>query len=150
MAGPEFIDVPIGPSRILAAVLITMHVAAIIAVSALPVPIWIRVAADALLLANAALVVRRHALVKGSRACSGLRICDDGDCTLKFASDRSATGRLQPGWLASPLLVVARIRCDGKRLARTILLLPDSSDADVLRRLRIFLRFAITGSRGGN
>ena len=148
MAGTEFIDVPIRTSRILAAILISMHAAAIIAVSVLPVPLWIRVTAEALLLVSAALMVRRYAFLKGSQACSRLRISKHGDCRLELAADRVATGRLQPGWLASPLLIVARVRCTGERLARKIVLLPDSSDADTLRRLRIFLRFSIARSSG--
>ena len=148
MAESDFIDVPIGSSRILAAVLISMHAAAFVAVSVLPVPLWIRVTGDVLLLASAALMVRRYAFVKGSQACSRLRISKDGDCRLDLAADRVATGRLQSGWLASPLLIVAQVRCTGERLARKIVLLPDSSDADTLRRLRIFLRFAIARSSG--
>jgi toxin CptA len=148
MAGTEFIDVPIRASRILAAILISMHATALIAVSVLPVLLWIRVTGDVLLLVSAALMVRRYAFVKGPQACSRLRISQDGNCKLELAADRVATGRLQSGWLASPLLVVAQVRCSGERLARKIVLLPDSSDADTLRRLRIFLRFSIARSGG--
>ena len=146
MTETDFIDVPIGASRILAAILITMHAAAIVAMSVLPIPLWLRVTGGALLLASAALMVRRYAFLKGSQACSRLRISKDGECKVELTADRVATGRLQSGWLASPLLVVARVRCNGERLARKIVLLPDSTDADTLRRLRIFLRFALVRS----
>jgi toxin CptA len=146
MTETDFIDVPIGTSRILAVILITMHAAAIVASSVLPIPLWLRVAADVLLLASAALIIRRYAFLKGSQACSRLRIYKDGECRLALAADSVATGQLQSGWLASPLLVVARVRCNGERLARKIVLLPDSTDADTLRRLRIFLRFALARS----
>jgi toxin CptA len=148
MVETKFIDVPIGPSRILAAVLISMHAAAIVAVSFLPVPLWIRVAGDALLIASAAAMVRRYAFVKGPQACTKIRISQDGICALQLTTDKVETGRLKSGWLASPLLVVAQVRCKGERLARNIVLLPDTSDADTLRRLRIFLRFAIARSSG--
>ena len=146
MAETDFIDVQIQTSRVLAAILTTMHAAAIVAVSVLPVPLWLRVTGDVLLLASAALMIRRYAFLKGPQACSRLRISKDGDCRLELAAHRVATGRLQSGWLASPLLVVARVRCSGERLARKIVLLPDSSDEDTLRRLRIFLRFALVRS----
>jgi len=146
MTKTDFIDIPIGTSRILAAILITMHAAAIVAISVLPVPLWLRVAANVMLLASAVLMVRRYALLKGPQACSKLRISKEGDCRLELTTDRAARGRLQSGWLASPLLVVARVRCNGERLARKIVLLPDSTDADTLRRLRIFLRFALVRS----
>ena len=146
MAETDFIDVPIGTSRILAAILIGMHAAAIVAMSVLPIPLWLRVTGDVLLLVSAALMIRRYAFLKGSQACSRLRIFKDGGCRLELAADRVATGRLQSGWLASPFVIVARVRCNGERLARKIVLLPDSSDADTLRRLRIFLRFALVRS----
>jgi toxin CptA len=148
MAQADFIDVAIGPSRILGAILISMHAAAIASLGIVPVALWLRISAGLLLLMSAALMVRRHAYLQGPRACSRIRISSDGDCRLELAGDRIAAGRLQAGWFASPLLVVARVRCLGERLARNIVLLPDSADADTLRRLRIFLRFAITHSSG--
>lgn len=45
-------------------------------------------------------------------------------------------------------MIVIRVACPGKRLARGITVLPDAADADSLRRLRIFLRFAVTPSIG--
>jgi hypothetical protein len=77
-----------------------------------------------------------------------MRISKHGKCVLELGGDRVLTGRLQPGWLASPLLVVARVRCKGERMARKVVLLPDSSDSETLRRLRIFLRFSIVRSAG--
>ena len=148
MAETDFIDVPIRSSRILAAVLVSMHAAAIVAVSVLPVAWWVRLTGSVLLLASASVMVRRYALIRGVKACSRLRISKDGVCKLELVDDRVLTGRLQPGWLASPLLIVARVRCTGERLARKVVLLPDSSDLETLRRLRIFLRFAIARSAG--
>ncbi len=148
MAETDFMDVPIRTSRILAAVLVAMHAAAIVAVSLLPIPWWIRLTGGVLLLASASLMVRRYAFVRGAQACSRMRISKDGVCALELDNDRVLTGRLQSGWLASPLLVVAQVRCEGEWLARKVVLFPDSSDSETLRRLRIFLRFAIARSAG--
>ncbi len=132
----------------LAALLAAAHAAAIVAVSVLPLPLWVRATACVLLLANAFLTVRRYAIVRGPQACSKLQISTDGACRLHLHSDRVLTGRLLAGWLASPLLIVAQVRCSGETLARKIVLLPDSCDAQTLRRLRIFLRFVIARSDG--
>ena len=99
MADTDFIDVPIGTSRILAVILIGMYAAALVAMSALPIPLWLRVTGDVLLLASAALTIRRYALLKGPQACSRMRISNDGACRLELPTDRIAAGRLQPGWL---------------------------------------------------
>lgn len=148
MVENDFIDVPIGTSRMLAALLAAAHAAAIVSVSVLPLPLWARATACALLLVNALLTVRRYAFVRGPQACLKLRISKDGACRLHLHSDRVVTGRLLAGWLVSPLLIVAQVRCSGETLARKIVLLPDSCDAETLRRLRIFLRFAIARSSG--
>ncbi len=142
----DFIDVSIGTSRILAAVLVSLHLAGMVAVGVLPLAWWIRLTAFALLLASASLTVRRYALVKGAQACSRLRIANDGFCKLELDDGRAVTGRLLSGWFASPLLIVAQIRCEDEWLARKLVLLPDSSDSETLRRLRIFLRFSIARS----
>ena len=146
MAEADFIDVPIRTSRMLAGVFVILYAAAIVSVITVPVPWWIRVAGCTLLLASALLMVCRYAFGLGTEACSRIRISSDGNCELQLGNNRAAVGWLQAGWLASPLLVVARIRCNGERLARKIVLLPDSADSETLRRLRIFLRFSIARS----
>ena len=144
----DFIDVPIGESRILAAVLVSVHAAAMVAVVVLPFAWWIRLAGCALLFASASLTVRQYAFVRGSQACSRLRIANDRVCKLELDGDRILTGRLLSGWLASPFLIVVQVRCNNERLARKLVLLPDSADSEILRRLRIFLRFSIARSTG--
>jgi hypothetical protein len=148
MEKTDFIDVPIGRSRVLAAVLVSLHAAAMAAVVVLPIAWWIRLTGCALLLASASLTVRQYAFVTGSQACSRLRIANDGVCRLELDGSRIVTGRLLSGWLASPFLTVVQVHCKNERLARKLVLLPDSSDSETLRRLRIFLRFSIDRSAG--
>lgn len=92
---------------------------------------------------SAAVQIHRRALLKGHSACVGLRLMRDGSCQLRMASGRVVSGRLCRGWLVSPQLIVIRISCAGERLSRGLSLMPDSADSDALRRLRIFLRFAV-------
>lgn len=142
----DFIDVPLRASARLALLLAASHLAAIVAVLVLPVSWWYRIAACALVLLGAAFQIYRHALRKGSHACIGLRLMRDGSCQLRMASGRVVVGRLCRGWFVSPQLIVMRISCPGERLSRAVSLLPDSADSDDLRRLRVFLRFAVQPS----
>lgn len=143
MKRADFIDLPLRPSSRLAWLLATFHVAAIIAVVVLPVPGWLRAAACALLLLSATAQVARHASRLGDHAFVGLHLLRDGSCQLRLAGDRTIAGQLCRGWFVSPQLIVMRISCAGERLSRGLCLLPDSADQDDLRRLRVFLRFAV-------
>lgn len=132
----------------MALLLVLVHAAAMIALVMLPVSLWLRAIACLVLLGSAAYALPVHAFRRGAHACSGLRLSADGTCTLQLNDTASLRGTLLPGWFVTPALIVVRVRCNGERLARGIVLLSDSADADELRRLRIFLRFAITPSLG--
>lgn len=142
------IDVRLRPSFVLALLLVLAHAAAMIAVAMLPLSLWLRVIACLVLLGSAAYAVPVHAFRTGARACTALHLSADGNCALQFNDAARLSGTLLPGWFVTPALLVLRVRCRGERWARGIVLLSDSADADELRRLRIFLRFAITPSVG--
>ncbi|KPK30500.1 MAG: hypothetical protein AMJ66_09560 [Betaproteobacteria bacterium SG8_40] len=143
MKQTDFIDIPLRASHRLAWLLAATHCAAIAAVLALPVSWWLRVAACALVLTSAVFQIHRRALRNGDHAFVGLRLMRNGSCQLRTAGGGVIGGRLCRGWFVSPQLVVIRISCDGERWSRGISLLPDSADPDDLRRLRVFLRFAV-------
>lgn len=143
MNDTDFIDVPLRASPLLAGLLAMVYSAAIVAILVLPVSWWFRTAVCALVLTSAVAQIRRRALRKGDRACVGLRLMRDGSCQLRLACGHVIFGQLCRGWFASPQLIVMRISCAGEHLSRGFSLLPDSADSDDLRRLRVFLRFAI-------
>lgn len=72
----------------------------------------------------------------------------DGTCELLTREQSVIDGVLRPGWAVSPLVIVLRVACPGERLSRGIALLPDAADAETLRKLRVFLRFALDFSAG--
>ena len=142
----EIIDVPIRASARLALLLAATHAAAIVAVIAMPVAWGLRLAACSLLFVSGAIMIYRGSLLKASDSVVGLQLRRDGSCELLLRSQRLITGTLCPRWFASPLMIVVQVACPGQRLRRSIALLPDAADTDTLRRLRIFLRFAIESS----
>jgi len=139
----EYIDVPLRASSRLAWLLLAAYAAAMVAVVAMPLAWWLRFAGCALLLAVGAIMIRRHALLKAADSIVRLRLMRDGSCELVTRDQRLISGELRPGWFASPLMVVVRIACSGERFSRGIALLADAADADSLRQLRVFLRFAV-------
>ena len=147
MQQPDFIDLPLTASRYLALVLAISHGLAIVATILLPLAWWWRLAGAVLILVSAILTIRSQALRRGKRALVGLRLSRDGSCELQLADGATLAGRLHRGWFVSPQLIVMRVGFQTKQRSRSITLLPDSAEVDSLRRLRVFLRFAITPSR---
>ena len=143
MTQMDLIDVPLRASLRLALLLVVTHTAAMVSVVAMPVPWWQRFAGCSLLLASAVIMIRRRALLRVADSVVRLQLKRDGSCELVTRDQRLISGNLCPGWFVSPLMVVVRFACPGERLSRVITLLPDSADADSLRQLRVFLRFAI-------
>jgi toxin CptA len=119
-----------------------------IAVTAMPLPWWARLGGCALLAANGCFLITRQALLGSPGSVTRIRLLQDGSCQLHTREQGIIDGLLRPAWYGSPLMIVLRVRCPGRRLSRSITLLPDSADADSLRRLRIFLRFALKPSVG--
>jgi toxin CptA len=139
----EYIDVPLRSSARLALILAVAHAAALVAAIAMPAAWWLRLVASSLILVGGTIMVRRSALLKASDSIVGLRLSRDGSCQLLMRNQRLISGQLLPGWFASPLMVVVQVACPGQRLRRSITVLPDAAERDILRRLRIFLRFAV-------
>lgn len=144
----DYVDVTMRASHRLAWLLAALHAAAIAVVLTMPLAGWLRLAGCALLVASGTGLVTRQALLKAPGSIIRLRLSEDGSCQLQTRDLRVIDGRLRPGWFASPLMIVLRIASPGERLARGITLLPDAADAESLRRLRIFLRFAVGSSIG--
>jgi len=101
-----------------------------------------------LLVTSGVTLIYRQALLGSTSSVVRLRLMRDGSCQLYTRGQGVFDGVLRPGWTVSPLMIVLRIACRDRHLARAITLLPDAADAEVLRRLRIFLRFALDSSVG--
>lgn len=144
----DYVDVQLQASPALTGILAVVHGAATIGVLATPMPWWMRIAGCMVLLTSAFSLMLRQALLRLPGSIMRVRLMQDGTCQLHTREHGVIDGTLQPVWIVSPLLIVLRIACPGERLSRGITLLPDSSDADTLRRLRIFLRFALDSSVG--
>jgi len=132
------------PPAWLAFVLIINHFGAIICIFIVPVPVWVKVIIITAILAGLiwslygylhdryVLPVRRLIL----NSCDEWKLVDkQGDRTIK----------LLPGAFVHEHLVVLRFK-DGRR-HYSFILSPSSVNRDVLRRLRVRLRFSIVGVR---
>lgn len=127
-------------SRLLAAVLLSIHAAAG-ACAAWFLPGWPMPALACVALA-ASLVfhIRRDALQLSGDAVVELIIKDGGQCELILRNGDTLAGNVEGSTFVAPLLTVVNVRLDGKGKHRSVILLPDRAPAEELRRVRVWLR----------
>jgi len=109
----------------------------------LSVPLWARSALLAAIAASLIFSLRRHALRASPAACSALDVYGDGSAKWLLRSGSTLTGRVLGDSFVSPLMTVVRLRRDDDGQRESIVLMPDSAEADALRALRVWLRFKI-------
>ena len=129
------------PSRLLAAVLVLAHAAAIAAVLMVELPQWLKVVAIALLIAQCAVVVRRQAFLTGANAATAIEITSDHRLNVETRSAGWCEHEVLGSTYVTPYLTVLNLRRSSTRVARHVLLLPDSLNADDFRKLRVWLRW---------
>lgn len=131
------------PSAILTTILCLLHTAALGVVLLSPVDLLLRVGFAAAIALSAAHSIRNHARLNASRSVVRLVLYSDGRALLYERNDTAIEGQVCPDSFVSPPLTVLRVRPDGRRFARNVVLMPDSADSERLRALRVFLRFKV-------
>ena len=139
---PPAVHVVLRPSRLVGVGVGAAALATLAVVLATPLPAWSQAICAAGVLAWAALAFRRHALLRGRRAVTEVRVA--GDLVLVA---HQADGTLVAGHVRSTTYVGAALtsivwRPDGAWRSRAILVVPDMLPSDDFRRLRVMLRYA--------
>ena len=139
-AGPQHLE--LRPSRALALLVWLPHLLAAALVPGLAVPFWV-----------AALVIILTALSLWRTHCRELRRSGAyGVQAVEWRSDGRWRLRLASGWREAelvlpiyeqPFLVVLPFRLEGRRRTLGVVILPDMTDADNFRRLRVRLRVTV-------
>jgi toxin CptA len=143
MSQPARLRIDLKPSRRLAGLLIAAYLLAAATVLALPGPVWARLAAIGAIAFGLVPPLRRHALLIAPTSCVALDVHQDGTAKCLQRSGSMVDGQVLGDTFVNPLLTVVRLRRaeDGRR--DSIVLLPDSAQADALRALRVWLRFKV-------
>lgn len=123
------------PSRLLGLLLLGMAALSLAAIHFSALPGAIQLTLEALVIGLSVWSWRRACFTEA------LRMTVDGQ--LQCMDEQGGWGDVEVlgDSLVSPALIVLRYRPGGKRV-RSLTLLPDSADADDLRRLRVSLRWA--------
>lgn len=129
------------PSRRLALLLGLAASAACGAMLSVPVPLWSKLAVSVTIAAAAVFHIARDAGLRMPASILAIEVSSDG--TLRYLSRRDgwceATVRGES--FVTPALTVLSLAVAEKRWARPAVLMADSGDAEVLRRLRVWLRW---------
>ena len=128
------------PSRYLAAVMIAAHCTAIMALLPLTLPVWAKAALSVLVSFSLAYHLWRDAWLSAPYSCVGL-VLDGDQVALTTRGCGQLAGQVLRESLVTPHLTVLSILPQGARLARNVLILPDSLDAESFRQLRVWLRW---------
>jgi len=135
------LNVEVHASRTLACALVIAHVAAAGAVI-VAVPQWYgRVAACAVLVANACWSLRRHAWLLAPRAVVALEFHGESECAIRQHDGSCVACYVLGSSHVSSWLIVLRLETPGRCLARYVVLAHDSIAFDRFRRLRVRLRW---------
>ncbi|MGH8630927.1 MAG: protein YgfX [Burkholderiales bacterium] len=143
MPQPARLRIELRTSPRLALLLAVAHALTAAMVLVLPLPLWVRVALLGALAVSLVRSARRHALRGSPHACTALEVHRDGSTQWWLRSGTALTGRVLGESFVSPFLTVVALRRDDNGRRAGIVLLPDSSETDALRALRVWLRFKV-------
>lgn len=127
------------PSRRLAWFLFLVHGAALAALAALPLPPVATALLAAAILTSFIVEMRRHVLLRGSRAVKRLVWTASGGWILTGARGETFDAERLPGGWISPYALILNFRDERKR-RYTVILLADNCAPDEHRKLRARLR----------
>ena len=128
------------PSYYLAAMLIAAHGITIAILFPLAFPIWAKTALIILVLFSMGYHLRREAWLSAPSATVALLIEDDLAVLTKRNGDQ-LTGNILRDSLVTPFLTVLNVLPQGARISQSIVILPDSMNAESFRQLRVWLKW---------
>jgi hypothetical protein len=107
-----------------------------------PGPLPARVLAGTAVTCLALAAARRLTPRWGGVAPRTLAVRTSGEVSLQDREGEWLRGELRDGSFVAPWLTIVRWRPEGRRVGRTVLILPGMAAGDEFRRLRILLRWA--------
>ncbi len=129
------------PSRYLAALLIMVHLVAMISLFPLVLPVWAKAMLVLLLAANLAYLLARDYLLGMPSSCIALAVGKPG-VEIHTRSGELMPGRVVQGSLVTPAITVVNVLPQGAHFARSAVILPDGLDTESFRQLRVWLKWS--------
>ncbi len=128
-------------SYYLAGLLSFAHAAAGLVLWPLALPLDMKAAIIVLLIVSLIYYLRKDALLTAHDAVVALTLMEEMSCILTARSGQSMICSLSDSTFVTPYLTVINLQPNEWFLMRSVVILPDSIDAEEFRRLRIWLRW---------
>jgi len=135
------LNVSLKASRVLAVLLVAMHVLGIVLLWSLPLALWLKAAATPVLLASLVFYLRRDALRSFARSVAALSLNSECGCSIQSVRGEWLETRLLSSSFVSPYLTVLNLRPHGSWGARHVVIFPDAIDPEAFRQLRVLLKW---------
>ena len=136
------------PSRILTAILVLAHGAAIAIVALAGMPLWLELIAIAVLVASLIFDVRQTALLRAPNALITLEIASDDKLSIQTRRGEWIECEVLGSTYVTSFLTILNLKViDSGRNTRAVIL-SDSLDAEDFRKLRVWLRWKRDPQRG--
>ncbi len=134
------IPISLKPSISLAAILATAHLGAIFLVFVLPISV--RLPLVMLLAFSMAYSILRYALIKLPESIVSLKL-EEKSCTYSMRGGSEKNCAFHGSTYVSPYLTVLNLKEEGRRLMKSVVILPDAIDREEFRQLRVWLRWKV-------
>ena len=134
-------NITLRPSRILTAILVLAHGAAIAMVVLAGMPLWLDLIAIAVLVASLVYDLRKTALLQAPDAVIGLEITSDDKFSIQTRRGEWIESEVLGSTYVTSFLTILNLKViDSGRTTRAVIL-PDSLNAEDFRKLRVWLRW---------
>lgn len=120
--------------------LVTAHGAVLAMLPLALAPMWSKLALAVLLLSSLLYYLRRDAWLRLPASCIGLVLEEDRAMLLRRDGVRLPCEILNDS-LVMPYLTILNVLPQGARFARSVVILPDSLEAESFRQLRVWLKW---------
>ena len=129
------------PSNYLAICLTAAHAIALIPLYFLACTVWVKVALTVLLLIGLWFLLQRYAWLSAPVS-SVMLVLESDNIVLTMRNGEQLRARVLSNSLVTPLLTVLNVLPHDTYFSRSIIIMPDSMDADAFRQLRVCLKWS--------
>jgi toxin CptA len=129
------------PSRILAAILVIAHGAALAVIALVSVPLWLKVIAIAALAVSLVFEIRQTVLLRAPDAVVALEIASDDALSIQTRRGDWIECEVLGSTYVTYFLAIVNLKDQGSGRVKRAVILPDSIDAEDFRKLRVWLRW---------
>lgn len=135
------LDLKLHASRTLVFLLALAHLLSLVLIWLLPLTQAAQILSSLLLMASFLFYLRRDGLLAAGNSILQLRLDPECNCTYQTRAGAWREARLLGSSMVTPWLSVLNLMPENSRIARHLVIFPDSAEAESLRKMRVLLRW---------